>query len=359
MPERSTNHHRNDTLKRDELYSSSPSPQRARSNLLRTENPLEAYISSGSHHYSATDRSVDSARVSEEKYSYSSGRKPAAKRTEEFERMTSRTPHSSSYNPTMQNASLGAAQKSQFPDKTTASSRRAPPQDAPMETSSQRRSNTPGQGVTGVPAPAMNLEGDGEMHDPIQSPPFVLLSSTQTRATEHDATAKAAAPSKMHQHKGTSGEKPRYSMPKKSLLSNENKQSSVMRETVLLQEARIESLERENHALRAQVKRLIEMLEDTGKKDAGCTVPEYERDIPNEEYFKSERRKENHGLRGSYRDAPHRYSSSPHSPGTRFVAELCEMMELDPGHHALLSTIMDNHYNGITRLESDYPDIQW
>lgn len=110
--------------------------------------------------------------------------------------------------------------------------------------------------------------------------------------------------------------------------NNDDMKSAIesMRNVVERQEARMRQLEIENQELRDVIRHL---------RSRERMIPQTEpRRRPPTEYTPPRRRYEDISLNPSRRE-------SSFSPGTRFVAELSKVMDLEVGHHAPLSLILD------------------
>ena len=95
----------------------------------------------------------------------------------------------------------------------------------------------------------------------------------------------------------------------------------ILRKAYLKQECRLEGLQEENLRLKRQIQELLE---------------------ENKNHEHAETFDDNNTLTTT---TTARTRTLPYSsPGTHFVAELSEVMELDVGQHALLSSIMDQRY---------------
>lgn len=99
---------------------------------------------------------------------------------------------------------------------------------------------------------------------------------------------------------------PVESPPYSPLTKDWEREYRILREAYHKQERRLDALQNENDALRRQVELLTLRAEDR--------VEAEENNPP---------------------------ITAPFSPGTKFVSELVEVIELDAGHHALLSSIID------------------
>ena len=96
----------------------------------------------------------------------------------------------------------------------------------------------------------------------------------------------------------------------------------VLRKAHLRQERRLQALEKENEALRQQVN----YLRNNNSSDETTTVPT---------------------------PTTNTTTQCAGSPGTKFVAELVEVMELDVGQHVLLSEIIDRRQDEQQRRKSN------
>jgi hypothetical protein len=133
----------------------------------------------------------------------------------------------------------------------------------------------------------------------------------------------------------------------------------TMRDTLERQEVRIRRLERENEALHSELLRRKKQQDHVGYSGGKLVGREYRTPPPSHRYG---------GVRGgessdnqqsvfttplSDHDYHHQLANREvFSPGTQFVAELSKVMQLDEGHHALLSLIMDKHYGRVSQIWS-------
>jgi hypothetical protein len=81
--------------------------------------------------------------------------------------------------------------------------------------------------------------------------------------------------------------------------------------------------------------------------------------IDRQEKLIDQLRLENEHLRGQLQrveSTPSRHNNTQFSPGTRFVAELSQVMELDPGYDAALATILDKHWSRVVDIKRRH---QW
>jgi len=107
-----------------------------------------------------------------------------------------------------------------------------------------------------------------------------------------------------------------------------------------LQETHIKALEKENDELRGLVVHLLQLnTQETqnsrARQPQWKTTPEQNRPDP------AYQAKSPPETSSSFE--PDTYRSRALSPGSKFVAELSQVLELEPGHHALLSDIVDKN----------------
>jgi ribulose bisphosphate carboxylase small subunit len=147
----------------------------------------------------------------------------------------------------------------------------------------------------------VTLEGNESIPQDCHSPKMKIMSHSQTTTP---ATTTTPIPI----------QSPPYSPPP---TTDWKREYCILRKAYLKQQGRLEMLQEENLHLQRQIQVLLEEStktthEHAEKNNTTTTTTTTKKTLP--------------------------YNSSP---GTRFVAELSEVMELDVGQHALLSSIMD------------------
>lgn len=137
------------------------------------------------------------------------------------------------------------------------------------------------------------LEGNDDEHDAEQLPPTSRRSSTAGNSKRSSIPKTPATPIPI--------QSPPYTTTKDS--PDWEREYHILRRAYRRQEERVQRLEEENKALQREVK-LLKLLKGIDPTTT-CT------------------------------------STTPCSPGTKFVAELVEVMELNVGHHTILADIVD------------------
>jgi hypothetical protein len=123
-----------------------------------------------------------------------------------------------------------------------------------------------------------------------------------------------------------------------------------MRQTLEEKDERIQSLEEENALLRSQLQRLTVAKRQRQPTPGTAETPRHRQTPPSTASGKQQRaeprkRQGREKATQHYNGGDQEADRRVFSPGTKFVAELAQVMDIEVGHYAPLSFILDQHWD--------------